>query len=994
MGVPSFYRWLVKKYPKVVVDAIDEAKGDYSIDSSLPNPNGIEFDNLYLDMNCIIHPCFHPDDDHHPNHDGLSAAPTTFEDVFNNIFEYIDQLFSIVRPRKLLYMAIDGVAPRAKMNQQRARRFRTAKDKEIYEAEEMKLRKQFEMEGKQVLPKQESETSDSNIITPGTEFMHELSKALQRYISLRLSTDLGWKDIKVILSDANVPGEGEHKIMSFIRRQRQLPTYNPNTHHCLYGSDADLIMLALATHEIHFSILREDLLNHDQIHHSSKSVSKASISSVVKCKQPHQFLHIWILREYLELDMQICDPPKDLKLDVERLINDFIFMCFFVGNDFLPHMPTLEIHEGAIDLLMTVYKKEFKSFGGYLVDMGRILDKKAGYIKLSRVEKFILSVGAYEEKIFMKRSDLRERKLRNLCNNSNNLEEEEDSIGSLLSAAIASVENVPSTSRTLNNQCSYSEVLDSTKEFKSKIKEILKRKSDLFYNGSFGTNSVKLSSPGFKQRYYKMKFSAQSPEEVEHTRKILVKKYTEGLLWVLLYYFSSPPSWTWFYPFHYGPFTSDLKGLSQVKMKFEKGSPFKPFDQLMAVLPPRSANALPKAYQPLLLEDSSSIIDFYPNDFEVDEDGQRFSWQGICKLPFIEEERLLSETKKLDKELKEEEKVRNTEQFDRLFVRCTHRLASQTLSLPENSSEGKLDCDLSLEIGGYIHSHQIIMDLEEPHDPKPEQNVLCVLYKLPDCGIQVPHLLDGVKIPDKIITKEDLNDTQLWHEYRGSNPPHRSLNQERFGKANINGNSKFNNTPSSSQNYVLAGSGWSSASRGKPISGQDVSMHKGASLGPEWGAGRGRGKPTHPSRQMNFTGFREFTVSGPSPRSSSSDINGRVHPVNGSFWPSRNGAIQDINHAWQPSFQARGIRPGPATWNPQAGSIYTWKHTYSSVANWPSPASGSHRANSTNTRPHKSGSAANQFRPVNWDQWVGSTYAWQRRSGSTAQPSTEGSGRD
>jgi 5'-3' exoribonuclease 1 len=138
MGIPRFFRWLSLRYPV--------------INQSLEGDR--EFDNFYLDMNGIIHTCTH-------NNDGDIIFLDEVE-MFARIFAYTDRLYRIVKPRKFLFLAVDGVAPRAKMNQQRSRRFRSAKEAERVLAEAIA---RGDLEDGFI-----EERFDSNCITPGTAF--------------------------------------------------------------------------------------------------------------------------------------------------------------------------------------------------------------------------------------------------------------------------------------------------------------------------------------------------------------------------------------------------------------------------------------------------------------------------------------------------------------------------------------------------------------------------------------------------------------------------------------------------------------------------------------------------------------------------------------------------------------------------------------------------------------------------------------------------------
>lgn len=135
--------------------------------------------------------------------------------------------------------------------------------------------------------------------------MHKLTQQLKYFINKKVSEDVEWQGVEVVLSGHEVPGEGEHKIMEYIRLAKAQADYDSNIRHCLYGLDADLIMLGLLSHDPHFCLLREEVTFGRQSKAKSKELEH----------QNFYLMHLCIVREYLELEFQELKSPRKKALD-------------------------------------------------------------------------------------------------------------------------------------------------------------------------------------------------------------------------------------------------------------------------------------------------------------------------------------------------------------------------------------------------------------------------------------------------------------------------------------------------------------------------------------------------------------------------------------------------------------------------------------------------------------------------------------------------------
>ena len=723
------------------------------------------------------------------------------------------------------------------MNQQRSRRFRSAQEAKEKDEDKEELLKMLMSQNGGVLKESsiQEKTWDSNVITPGTPFMDILAASLRYWCAYKVNTDPAWEKMKVIISDATVPGEGEHKIMEFIRSQRSSPEHDPNTRHVIYGlvsigillvldmlisfQDADLIMLGLATHEPHFRVLREDVFFQESKGRTCRICGqKGHVAEACKGeakrkdgdfdekdralpKKPFIWLHVSILREYLEAELYV--PQQPFRFDLERALDDWVFMCFFVGNDFLPHLPSLDIREDGIDTLIAIWRDNIPLMGGYVT--------KDGHVDLERAQFILDGLAKQEDAIFRRRRQTEERRdanakrrkiedqnrenSRNATSGSydqngrrkspdysptqNNggrgkaldprvappelalfkpsrapLTKEDKAIthdfvvnrggvsqanqanksaaavlkSQLLGKKDASPTGVPVVDTGVGDNANQPTTQDAVDGVQTPASALGKRKAELMEDDETGNSTpatpdsvtktadpddlppdnVRLWETGYADRYYENKFKVD-PKDVAFRNEV-ARAYTEGLAWVLLYYFQGCPSWTWYYPHHYAPFAADFVELQKMDIKFEKGRIFKPFEQLMGVLPAASNHAIPEVFRSLMSDDDSDIVHFYPTEFPIDLNGKKFAWQGVALLPFIDEKRLLDAMATKYPLLSAEDAARNEMGKDVLIMSDQHPLyeeiAMNFYSKRQGSPKYKLNPKISGGLAGKVERNE------------------------------------------------------------------------------------------------------------------------------------------------------------------------------------------------------------------------------------------------------------------------------------------------
>jgi 5'-3' exoribonuclease 1 len=523
MGIPSYFSYIVKNHRNIIKHY---------------NRLSIRINNLYLDCNSIIYDTL--------REIKFENKKDYEETLIKKICEKIDYYITIIKPNTIVFIAFDGVAPVAKLEQQRNRRYKSWFQSEVL---------------REINHQETSSEWDSTCITPGTEFMKDLAIKIKKYFG-----NFRKRGVKqIITSCSDEPGEGEHKIYDYIRKN---PEYHNSSETVIYGLDADLIMLTLNHLHIsnklylfretpHFIKTLDNTLNPDELY----------------------LLDIPELSKVIISDMS--NNTKGIlnnKEKTDNLLFDYILICFLLGNDFLPHFPSINIRTQGIDILMNAYRDVFKNSNSEenLTNGKRIVWKN--------LRKFV--------------EKLKDQELLNFQNE-------------MVTRSKWEKKYIP-------------DATPKEKEEKFQLIPIKEREIEKYINPGV---------EGWEDRYYKMLFNVDIDDE---RRKEICMNYLEGLEWTIKYYTNGCPDWRWSYKYNYAPLISDLyKYVPYFDNEFIEtaNAPVNELVQLCYVLPRKSLTLLPKRIYDELISKHSN---WYGLDYRFEWSFCKYFWEAHAIMPEID----------------------------------------------------------------------------------------------------------------------------------------------------------------------------------------------------------------------------------------------------------------------------------------------------------------------------------------------------------------------
>jgi len=520
MGVPSYFSYIIKNHAKLIKKL---------------SKSTIPVNNLYLDCNSIIYDAVH-------NIDFTKLVVSDIDTIINSVCSKIDEYIFELKPDNIVYIAFDGVAPVAKLEQQRSRRYKSLYQNNI---------------SKSIFKDAKPDPWNTTAITPGTNFMKKLNENIRR----KYNEPKKYNIDSFILSPSDKYGEGEHKLFEFIR---QFPEHHKDKNTVIYGLDADLIMLSIN----HLPISQNIYLFRETPHFIK------SINSELEPDESY-IIDIPELAKIITLDMN-----NGVELTTEQQKNriyDYIFLCFFLGNDFMPHFPSVNIRTGGVDKMLNAYKATIGNSNENLTDGKKIYWKN--------VRKLVQHLANLEEENLKMETKMRDRREKQ-------------------------------------------ELPDITPEDKFKKFDAIPQ-----YERALEKHINPFKS-NWQQRYYKCLFDV----DIDAVRKKQIcTNYLEGLEWTMKYYTTGCPDWRWCYNHNYPPLFSDLLHYIPVfDAEFvpnKNPAPVTELVQLAYVLPKQSLHLLPeKLYESLVL----NHIDWYKADCEFVWSYCRFFWEAHVQLPHID----------------------------------------------------------------------------------------------------------------------------------------------------------------------------------------------------------------------------------------------------------------------------------------------------------------------------------------------------------------------